>query len=358
MTEEISKKKLLVMYVGTFYIILIIIMGAISDFGTDIETGVLSEEHEQRAGEIVNEGVELFETGDYVNAIIVWREVYNDYKGTTSWGKATYNIGLAYINLNQYDIAIEYFLEILDSDVDDLEAGQGIMEAYRNYRYKSCIKVSYCYEMLENYDKALDYIILARDKYPYQSWCGTCSISEQSSLEKKIRRLTLFLKWNLKKEKAYEFKLEYFLLSKPEIEYTVYLPFPLAKDNSTSYFFNNIKIINGTPIFSTIQTDYGYALNVTSKGLSSIEITYSISFNEEITENKIYNRFSTQDDGKRKSFWIYSLYGGEEWDDRITLTLKGYWVKYPPEWEYYEWSIYEFPMEFGWNRGYINSYYW
>ena len=43
-----------------------------------------------------------------------WKKVYLNYRGTMSWGKVAFNIGLGYMRLEKYETAIEYFIEIFN----------------------------------------------------------------------------------------------------------------------------------------------------------------------------------------------------------------------------------------------------
>jgi tetratricopeptide (TPR) repeat protein len=274
MIKDIQKRKLLINYTGTIFVLFIIFLGVFVKLDIFSNLKKVSAKDEKEAGELLDKGCILFEEGNYENAIEVWEEVYYDYKGTTSWGKATYNIGLGYLSMEEYKKAIPYFEEILESDVDDLEPGQCVMEAYRNYRHKSCLQISYCYEQLRDLDKALKYAIFARDKYPYQSWCGTCQMSAERSLEYKIQRLTIYKNWESNKNIYCEFKLEYEIISDSDIEYNLYLPYPKAIDQSTSHFINQTKIVYGNPDYNIVNERNSIGLNITCKGSCMIEIKY------------------------------------------------------------------------------------
>ena len=355
MQNKIVKKKLLTIYVGTFFVLLMIIMGVIAKNNSNPAVRIITEKDEREAGDILNKGCTLFENNEYEEAIEIWEEVYYDYIGTTSWGKAAYNIGLAYICLEKYEMAIPYFFDILNSDVNDLEEGQCVMEAYRNYRHKSCLQISYCYEKLKKYEEALEYSILARDKYEYHSWCGTCAMSAARSLEYKIQRLESLKEWD--GVTICEFKLKYELNHNKDVEYNIKLPFPVAEDNSSSFFINNTKIISGNPIYNLISTKYGLALNITSKGSCSFEIYYTISNDEDLINSTIFNYLSLEDEERKSSYWIYSSYNVDNWEDRIKFSLDGYWIRYPPDHNFYNWNVKEFRLGNNWNREWLYDYF-
>lgn len=362
MKEKIPKKKIFTIYIGTYFVLFMIITGAVFKLNLNENVRIITAKDEKTAGELLDKGCTLYENGEYEKSIEIWEGVYNYYRGTISWGKAAYNIGLAYMCLEKYTKAIPYFLEILESDVDDLEPGQSVMEAYRNYRHRSCLQISHCYENLENYEKALEYAILARDKYPYESWCGTCFESAYQSLEYDIRRLTVFKDWNNNKDLTHKFKLTYEIKAKPTTEYEVYLPFPIAKDNSNTHFINNIQIRSGNPVFKSIKTIYGNALNLSCKGECIIIISYSLTLNDDISEDKLVEEFSPINEEesdyysywKYYNYWVYCSFKDNNIQNSITLSLDSNWIKYKPNWEYNTWEIQETKLEQGWNSIYAD----
>jgi hypothetical protein len=355
MSEEIRIKNSLPVYIGSLFVLFIIFLGISIKLDIFSSEGEITAEDEKRAGELLNEGCFLFESKFYKEAIEVWEEVYYDYKGTTSWGKATYNIGLGYLCMEEYEEAIPYFEEILESDVDDLEPGQCVMEAYRNYRYKSCLQISYCYERLEDLDTALKYSILARDKYPYQSWCGTCQMYEDESLNYQIKRLTLLKKWESNKDVYCEFKLEYEIISDSDIEYNLYLPYPKATDQSTYYFINQTKIVYGNPDYNIINERNSIGLNITCKGSCMIEIEYILTINNDLSPNKIFSGLGLEDKEYYSIYWFFLSDKNKYSLNEIKLNINGYWIKYPPKWEYYSWDIQNLLLDLGWNEKYINE---
>ncbi len=64
------------------------------------------------------------------------------------------------------------------------------MQIYRNYSNRSALQISIAYEKMGDYRKALDYARLAKTRYPYQSWCGTCIQSANVALLKRIAHLS------------------------------------------------------------------------------------------------------------------------------------------------------------------------
>src|SRR4051812_44421268 len=77
----------------------------------------------------------------------------------------------------------------LGSGVNDCDPSGNLMEAYRNYRHRACLEISMCHEEEGDREAALRYAVLARDRYPYRSWCGTCLMDSKATLRERIERL-------------------------------------------------------------------------------------------------------------------------------------------------------------------------
>ncbi len=351
-------QKLLQIYSGTFIVLFVIISGMSLTPGSVMKGIFISSQDEYEAGQILDEGNKYFEKEDYDKAIEIWMVVYDNYIGTTSWGKAAWNIGLAYSRLGQYETAIDYYIAILESDVNDFEPGASVMEAYRNYRHKAASSISQCYEMLEEYDLAIEYAILARDVYRYESWCGTCASGAARQQKLLIDRLTLFNEWSFNKEIICDFELTYSISVDTDIQYNLHLPAPLAVDNSTSFFMNISKVIEGNPTYEIIETKWGTALNISCMGPFSIQMKYMISATEEYNESKLFQGFSMEVWERSNQFFTFSSYGGETWRDNLKLSLNGHWIKYPPDWEYDQWEGREYSISKGWDESRIFDDYW
>ena len=129
--------------------------------------------------------------GDLGNAEKNWIEVRSSARTSPAWPKAVYNLGLLEMKQANYPKAIAYFNEVLHSDPNDKEPGGSIMQVYRNYSNRSAIQISMCYEKLADYREALHYARLAKNRYPYVSWCGTCLQSANFALNKRIAYLSM-----------------------------------------------------------------------------------------------------------------------------------------------------------------------
>jgi hypothetical protein len=146
---------------------------------------------EAEAGKKLQQGITAYEEGDPDEAIRRWEEVVARYPYTLAWGPAVFNSGLAHREKGRHREAIAVFERLLDSSVNDLEPSGILMEAYRNYRHQACLQLSLCYEDLGDRPTALRCALLARDRYAYRSWCGTCQMEANAALRSQIERLEL-----------------------------------------------------------------------------------------------------------------------------------------------------------------------
>jgi len=143
------------------------------------------------ADALLEAGNTLYIAGDLGNAEKNWIEVRGSARTSPAWPKAVYNLGLLEMRQANYPKAIGYFNEVLQSHPNDKEPGGSIMQVYRNYSNRSAIQISMCYEKMDDYREALYYARLAKNRYPYASWCGTCLQSANFALNKRIAYLSM-----------------------------------------------------------------------------------------------------------------------------------------------------------------------
>jgi tetratricopeptide (TPR) repeat protein len=144
---------------------------------------------ERLAGERVAEGLAAFEAGQDNDALASWQQAIDRYPYTNNWGAAVNNCGWLHEERGRYAEAIPFFQMLLDSDLDDRTPNPHLMDMYRNYHHRACLHLSTCFEKLGDVARALDYARLARDRYPYQSWCLTCRSFAARDLGRRIARL-------------------------------------------------------------------------------------------------------------------------------------------------------------------------
>jgi tetratricopeptide (TPR) repeat protein len=111
------------------------------------------------------------------------------YPASKQYGIAQYKVGYILKEQGKHTEAIAEFEKLLRSTVSARDLGGDIMDAYKNFRHSAALQISECYEALGQPRKAYDYALLARDKYPYLTWCGTCAQSSAKEMQERINRL-------------------------------------------------------------------------------------------------------------------------------------------------------------------------
>jgi tetratricopeptide (TPR) repeat protein len=139
----------------------------------------------------IEEGNSAFEKGDATNAELRWAEIRECAPDSSEWPKAEFNLGLLEYRRNNFPQAISYFQAVLQSRPNDKEPGGNLMETNRNYSNRSAMAISQCYEAMGQFSPALRYAWLAKTKYRYYSWCGTCYNSANLAMNKRIAYLAL-----------------------------------------------------------------------------------------------------------------------------------------------------------------------
>jgi tetratricopeptide (TPR) repeat protein len=321
---------------GAFFVLMILFTGAIQISGSKILWGA-SEKNEKLAGNILNMGCDLFEAGDYEGSIYVWAEVIDSHPGTTSWPKAVYNTGLAYENLKDYREAIEYFKILLTTNVNNKEPGANVMEAYRNYQHKACMEISWCYETMEDYNEALKYAKLGRDRYVYETWCGTCYGMHMSWLREKIEFLDMMAEWTKNKALICRFLHVYELSTDDPGGANIILPFPRSGSGRPDLFFNRTSITNGRGDLSLTDTNYGTGLNISFKELCTITIEWEAPYGTQVGENETFEGFSLEVDERYGWYFGYLDMEGSE-DRDVSVRMEGIWIRYSPEPEFDSWG--------------------
>ena len=137
----------------------------------------------------VQRGQRAYKKKDLDEALAAYRAASTRYPDSDSHGIAQYNVGIVLKEQGKPAEAIAAFEKIFPSHVDDRDRGAHVMQTNRNYRHNAGLRISECYEAMGDYGKALDYACLARDKYPFVSWCATCLASAETDLNERISRL-------------------------------------------------------------------------------------------------------------------------------------------------------------------------
>lgn len=143
------------------------------------------------AAKILNNANAAYESQDLLQAEKLWLQVRDCGKTTPDWPKAVFNLGLLEHRKRNFNQAIQYFEEVLQSNPNDKETGGSIMETNRNYSYRSALAISQCREEMGEYWPALQYAKLAKTKYRYYSWCGTCIDIERTYITRRVLYLEM-----------------------------------------------------------------------------------------------------------------------------------------------------------------------
>lgn len=124
--------------------------------------------------DILAEANQLFTERKYAEAEQAYQNLLRQKIDEPTRAKIIFNLGLTYKQLKQYDKAVETFNRIFVMAVDDREAGGSIMQAYRNYRPSAQWEIGKIRFAKGDYEGAYTAFRTTEEKYPFQSWCGTC----------------------------------------------------------------------------------------------------------------------------------------------------------------------------------------
>lgn len=127
-----------------------------------------------QATDSLAEANQLYVNKKYAEALAAYEKLLAESADAPTKAKIIYNIGLTYQKLKQYDRAVETFGQILALNVNDREAGGNIMQTYRNYRANAQWEIGNSLFAKGDYAGALAAYRTTKEKYPFQSWCGTC----------------------------------------------------------------------------------------------------------------------------------------------------------------------------------------
>jgi len=149
------------------------------------------QEPTEASSRLLEDGNSAFEKGDFGKAEASWLRVRECFHTTPAWPKAVFNLGMLEYRRSRFQQAIAYFDEVLQSHPDDKEPGSNLMQTNRNYSNRSAMAISQCYEAMGQLGAALRYAWMAKTKYRYYSWCGTCLSSANLAMNKRIAYLAL-----------------------------------------------------------------------------------------------------------------------------------------------------------------------
>lgn len=134
-------------------------------------------------------GLRAYDRRDLEGAATLFRKIATEFAQTRAYGDAQLTLGLILQQQGKFEEAIAEYEKIFPSHVNDRALVPGKSDDYPNYRYRAALRISECYAERKNYPKAIEYAELARDRYPFDSYCKTCIPKARAALEAWLTRL-------------------------------------------------------------------------------------------------------------------------------------------------------------------------
>ena len=119
----------------------------------------------------------------------LFRRVCNDYAATSLYADALYGVGLVLQDEQKYDAALTEYTKIFSSNANENLLDPESSEDYPNYRFKAALRISECYEATKDLKKALEYALMARDRYKFVSYCKDCLRNTRQNVENRVKQL-------------------------------------------------------------------------------------------------------------------------------------------------------------------------
>ena len=124
--------------------------------------------------DLLNTGLEYYEEEKLDSAIIIWKLIVENYPDTSScYGRSFNNIPIVYAQLEDTIQAKNWYQKIIDSKLNDLDEGDGLMSPYANYKHNACLRMALLLKEENKIEESFRYIKLAETKFPYQTFSAT-----------------------------------------------------------------------------------------------------------------------------------------------------------------------------------------
>ncbi len=127
---------------------------------------------------------------DYDTALKLMRQLCQRWPESHLWGDAQYSVGLILQDQKKYDEAIAEFSVIFPSKVNDRLLEAGSTEDCKNYRFKTALRISECYESKNDLPRALEFAKMANERYAFYSFCKFCVDQAKLGADKRVAELT------------------------------------------------------------------------------------------------------------------------------------------------------------------------
>ena len=132
---------------------------------------------------LFDKAFELYQDEELDSALLLFRQFQKQFTNSSLLPRVHYNIGYIQQEQGRLTECKEIFLEILQSDYNEKEAGgNGLMgEQYALYKHFSSERLAKIFIDEKNFDEAEKYVRLYDKRYPYEHFCGNELSSYQIS---------------------------------------------------------------------------------------------------------------------------------------------------------------------------------
>jgi len=179
--------------IAVYQNILKCLAGLGDDIGRDAWQEKLFSKHKSDSEVCVSvyldRGKKAYYKKDLPAAQAFYKKVSSGYADSTFWGDGQYGLGLVLQEQQKYDEAMAEYAKIFPSKVNDYLLDQESSEDCANYRFKAAIRISECWEAKKDFAKALEYVLLARDRYKFVSYCKDCLRETRKNVDERVKRL-------------------------------------------------------------------------------------------------------------------------------------------------------------------------
>lgn len=158
-----------------------------------------SAQGQKKAEKLFQTAISNYESGNYYQAAIDFKEIVENYKKFEYYDQCFYNTAYSFHQADSIETAIKWYEKIRSSNLkdDDRVGGRGLLEPYANYKHYSTFNIGTIEYNRENYDKALDYYRQSLKQYPYYN-------ESETDLRINKNRLTIYVTDCLEKLERYE----------------------------------------------------------------------------------------------------------------------------------------------------------
>lgn len=134
------------------------------------------------------------------SAILLWEQIVENCSDTSVYVKNSLsNIPSGYERLENYEAAKKWTKRVLETDLNNLDQGEYIMELYANYHHNACMQMVRILYKEGKFEEGIEYLNFAESKYPYETFNATSF--EERAVSIALRKSDFFMEMD-QKEKA------------------------------------------------------------------------------------------------------------------------------------------------------------